>query len=118
MEESKTICSKTGDVLVVDKMLAFESKIVVFIPVAAYGQNVICALNDGYNVWQHDAGLFTIFVRVFVTFKVQVHVALIDGVAVIVQVIEASLFVLGFLNVSAVFGCVRQLNVQIKPSLL
>ena len=37
--------------------------------------------------------------------------ALIDGVAVVVQIVKACLFVLGFLNVSAVFRRIGQVNV-------
>jgi uncharacterized membrane protein len=61
--------------------------------------------NQRDHVRQHDAGLFVVFVFVFVTFKVQVNVALIQGVAVVVQVAKAGLFVLGFLNVCLwIFG--------------
>ena len=44
--------------------------------------------------------------------------ALIDDIALVVQVTEPRLFVLGFLDIGLLFGRIGQLNVAVKPGLL
>ena len=118
MEQPEAVSSKARNILVVNEVLALESEVIIFIPVAADRQDVVRAFNQRDNVRQHDAGLFARVVFVFVTFKVQIYMALIQGVAVVVQITKACLFVLGFLNVSQVSGGVRQINVDVKACLL
>ena len=118
MEETEAIGSEAGDVLVVHKVLTLEAQDVVFFPVAANGQNLVCAFNQGNYVWQRNAGLFAVIVFVFISGQAQVNVALIQCVPVVVHVAEAGLFVLGLLDVCLALVSVWQLDVAVEASLL
>ena len=115
MEEAKAVGSEAGDVLVVNEVLALEFEVIIFFPVAANRQNVIRAFNHCNDVRQQDACRVTVLVQVFVAFKVQINVALVQGEPLVVQVAEASLFVLGFLNIGLRTAGLTQLNVSIEP---
>ena len=118
MEQAKAVGSKAWDVLVVDKVLSLESEFIVFFPVAADGQHVIGPFYKGNYVWQCNASLFSVTVFVFVAVQVQVNVALKDDVALVVQVTEPGLLVLGFLDVGLLLGRIGQLDVAVEPSFL
>ena len=118
VEKTKAISPKSWDVLVVDKVLSLESQVIVFLPVAADGQHLVGPFDKGNYVWQCYASFFVVVVFVFVTVQVQVNVALIDDIAIIVQITKARLFVLGFLDVGLLLGRVGQINVTVEPGLL
>ena len=84
VEQAKAVSSKAWDVLVVDKVLSFESQVIVFLPIAADGQNLIGSFDKGNYVWQRYARFFVVVIFVFVAVQVQVNVALIDDVALVV----------------------------------
>ena len=118
MEESEAIRTEAGYVLVVNEVLAFEVQLVIFTPIASNGQYIVGPLDDCNYVRQRDAGRLAVVVQVFKALEVQVNVALQQDVAVVVQITEAGLFVLGLLNVGLLSCGVAQLDVTVKARLL
>ena len=100
------------------EVLALEFELVVFAPVAADGQHGVCATDERHHVRQRDAGGFAVFVLVFKALQVQVHVALIQGEALVVQVTKTRLFVLGLVDLTDRLVRLTNVHVQVEPGLL
>ena len=118
MEEAEAIRTEAGYVLVVNEVLPLEVQFIIFTPIASNGQYIVGPFDECYYVRQRDACGLAIVVQVFKALEVQVNVALQQDVAVVVQITEAGLFVLGLLNVGLLACGVAQLDVTVKARLL
>ena len=118
MEQSKAIRTEAGNVLVVYEVLPFEAEIVIFAPITSNGQDIVGSFDKGYYVRQRDTCGLVLVVLVFKPLEVQVNVALQQDVALVVQIVEAGLFVLGLLDVGLLTGRVAQLDVAVEACLL
>ena len=115
VEQTEAICTEAGDVLVVDEVLTLLVIVVVLLPVAADSQNLIGALDERHHVRQRNLRV----VRAeLVALDHQTGVALGKLEAVVVDVREACLFVLGLLDVILVLARLAKLHVTIKASFL
>ena len=101
-----------------NEVLALEVQLVIFAPIASNGQYIVGPLDDGNYVRQRNACWLAVVVLVFKPLEVQVNVALHQDVTVVVQIAEAGLFVLGFLNVGLLACGVAQIDVAVKACLL
>ena len=115
MEQTETVGTEAGDVLVVHEVLALELELVVFVPVAAHRQDGVGATDHGDHVRQRNLRL--VFAQ-RVALEVQVHVGLIQRETVVVQVAEAGLFVLGLVDLADGFVRVTDLHVTVEASFL
>ena len=113
VEQSKAVGAKAGDVLVVHEVLALQAQGVILAPVATDGQHGVLATDESHHVRQHDAGGLAILALVAqrVALDAQVHVALDQGVAIVVQIGKTRLLVLGLVDLINVL--VRRADVHV-----
>ena len=112
MKQAEAVRSESRDVLVVDKMLPFQFKFVIFQPIPADCQNVVGTLNHRHYVRQRDACCFPfVILGVAQSVNVQVYVYFVDREPIIIHIAKAGLFVLGLLDVRRFFVGLRQVNV-------
>ena len=98
------------------EVLALEFKRVIFSPVATNGQDSTCIFDDRDDIGQCDPCLVVVLIDIVEAVQIQVHERLVQGVAVVVDVVEPSLLVFGFLDRICFFAWVWQVDITVKPS--
>ena len=116
MDKPESVEAESGDVGVLDEVLAALLERVVFVPVPADSKDIAGRLVNGDDIGKRDSGEFTVFVGVFVTRKIVIDDHFQQGVTRIkVHCLGFTVqFVVGLLDLADVWVGGRQRDVCIE----
>jgi hypothetical protein len=113
VKQTEAVSTEARDILVVDEVLALQAVLVRLFPVPTDGQNLTGVLQNRHHVGQADTCFLSIYL-VLIALEVQVYVALIQGISLVVQISEAGLTVLGFLDLGLVSTRIAQFYIKVE----